>query len=124
MKKGKWKILNLLLSVGIIFSIMPMSAFASDTQNPDIKSNQGDIKIDALNYLGLGDSIPAGYGLINPDTESFVSIINLRDGIIADNKGVSGQTSVELKENVVTKKLYDTAIDNADYISITIGGND
>ncbi len=70
-------------------------------------------------YVALGDSIPAGVA----STTSFVSIIDGREGIAATNKGFSGLTSVEMK-TAMGMEHYDADIIDADFITLTIGGND
>ncbi len=73
--------------------------------------------------VAFGDSIPAGDALANPTTENFVALIDAREDIVAVNKGVSGQTSLELK-NEITAGTHNAEITGANHITITIGGND
>ncbi|MCD7847703.1 MAG: GDSL-type esterase/lipase family protein [Oscillospiraceae bacterium] len=82
--------------------------------------------ISAMNsttYLALGDSITAGYGLSDPDSECFVSIFGDEIGATTINYGVSGLTAATLSETLATGE-YDTYLAMVDVVTLTIGGND
>ncbi len=74
-------------------------------------------------YLALGDSITAGLGLNDPDTESFVALFGNEIGATTINYGVSGLTADTLAETLATGE-YDTYLSMVDVVTITIGGND
>ncbi len=143
MKIKTKKLLAIILSFAVLLSASPLYSFAAEKAESkevlDAKANLTDLvvfpnysqsksstnPIDSnANYLALGDSIPQGYGLKNIETENFVALINQREGITASNQGISGQTSLELKNEMITNKKYDAAIESAEYITITVGGND
>ncbi|MCD8107508.1 MAG: GDSL-type esterase/lipase family protein [Oscillospiraceae bacterium] len=81
-----------------------------------------------ITYLALGDSITAGYGLTNPDTEGFVAkfasaISDTDTSVVTVNSGLSGLTASTLATTLATGS-YNTTIAAADVITLTIGGND
>ncbi len=108
MKKKITKLLSATLCFAIIFSAIPLNAFATDDES----------------YVAFGDSIPAGVALTNPTTENFVALLDEKTGVVATNRGISGLTAADLKTKMVTNNEYDADIIGADYITITIGGND
>ncbi len=107
MKKKITKLLSIALSFTILFSVVPQNVFAADDES----------------YVAFGDSIPAGYGL-NAGEENFVTLLGGQTGVEATNHGISGQTAAQLETKMVTNGEYDADIIDADYITITIGGND
>lgn len=78
-------------------------------------------KTDDRNYVTLGDSISTGYGLTDPDTQSFPALAAEQTGCTLTNLAEDGETSASLLE-----KLTDNTVDirDADLISVTVGGND
>ncbi len=74
------------------------------------------------NYLAFGDSIPFGYGLDSP-SDGFVAKLGAKDGIAAANLSANGITSEALAAYLISG-AQDVALENADYVTITIGGND
>ncbi len=76
-------------------------------------------------YLAVGDSISTGYGLDDANTKAFPALVGATLG--ADytvvNKAVNGETTASLIENL-KKTDYQTAVANADIITLTVGGND
>lgn len=81
-----------------------------------------------INYLAVGDSITAGYGLSSPSTEGFVTkfadaISGADTSVITVNAGVSGLTADDLV-TALASGSYDTQLAAADVITLTIGGND
>lgn len=74
--------------------------------------------------VALGDSITRGYGLAD-DEKSYVDILTEEGNFESNNFAVDGRTSYVLLEDL--KKPSDkekAAIEKADYIVISIGGND
>ena len=73
-------------------------------------------------YLALGDSITRGYGLEN-QADSFTEIVAKSLDMSLQNLAVNGDTSADLLK-IVSDKGNKKAIENADLITISIGGND
>lgn len=80
---------------------------------------------DTKTLLSLGDSISAGYGLADPEKETFV--YNVFDGLV-ENYAVSGNTAedvwAQLQDEKNSKYVPVELIKNADVVTITCGGND
>ncbi|SFS81688.1 GDSL-type esterase/lipase family protein [Marininema halotolerans] len=79
-----------------------------------------------LNYLVLGDSVARGYGSkLNHGYSSVVAeeLAEQKIPMHLENRGVVGQTSKKLYDYVRTPDIQNE-IKNADFISLTIGGND
>lgn len=72
-------------------------------------------------YVALGDSICRGYGLEDPETQRYSSLIAERTGCAVYNYGVDGQTGRELVAFLREGKAE--ALAKADVVSISIGGN-
>lgn len=72
-------------------------------------------------YVALGDSICRGYGLADPDTQRYSSLIGKQTGCAVYNYGVDGQTGAELITFLRAGKA--DALSQADVISISIGAN-
>lgn len=76
------------------------------------------------NYVALGDSIAAGYGLSNASTEGYVAQISSMLKVSNTlNLGITGLNSTQLLDALKTKELQ-TAISNASVITLSIGSND
>lgn len=84
-----------------------------------------------INYIALGDSIAAGYGLegysdelgsIPPKASYQMQLGSILD-TIPINLAITGQKSNELIEQISSKDL-DNILNSADYITISIGSND
>ncbi len=108
MKKTN-RIISLFLVISMVACMLPMMSFATDEKV----------------YLALGDSISTGYGLDNADTESFPALIaeELGSEWTLVNKAVDGATTDSLLTKLGTQE-YKTAVESADAITLTIGGND
>ena len=74
-------------------------------------------------YLALGDSITAGWGLDSPECEGFAALAAEELGFALQNEAVSGSTSLDLLAKLQSQEL-DAAIAEAEFITITCGGND
>lgn len=74
-------------------------------------------------YLVLGDSISSGYGLASPKTQAFANVIANKMSYSVINKSAEGVTSGDLLAQLKTGSL-NSAIKDAEYITITCGGND
>ncbi len=79
-------------------------------------------KNDVINYVALGDSIAAGYGLAE-DESSYVDLIGEDLGASTTNLAASGMTSTELLQ-MLSSGEHDDVISQADIITISIGSND
>ena len=102
----KRRVLSVLLSLCLVLSLLPTAAFA-----------QG------KSYVALGDSITTGYGLTGAENDSFAALVANENGYELTNLAEDGATSGDLLEVVQDKENADI-LQNADLITITIGGND
>lgn len=100
------KILSVLLTVLMVFSFC-VPAFAAEEK---------------LNFLSLGDSIAAGYGLINPNQQAYGAIVSNTNGYNFKNDAISGHTTQAMLNRISQKKVAQD-IANADIICVSIGGN-
>ena len=99
------KIISLLLVMVMVVGLIP-GVFAAE----------GD------HYLALGDSITAGSGL-KAGQPSFPEILAETNGWTLTNLGVDGQTAGTLLEQI-SNGSCDSYIKDAEFITITTGGND
>lgn len=76
-----------------------------------------------LNYLVLGDSIGFGAGIVNPDEACYGKIVADTNGYNYKNCSVSGYTTTALLAHMLLPAVSE-AIEEADIISLSIGGND
>ncbi|WP_245804781.1 SGNH/GDSL hydrolase family protein [Halobacillus hunanensis] len=78
--------------------------------------------------VAIGDSIPYGYNLTKDNTlpagEAFPYIMGEEAGLEVTNLGIPGMTSSELLKAVRTNDKFRNTIKHADYIVVSIGGND
>ena len=75
-------------------------------------------------YVALGDSIAAGYGLNNITSQRYSALIAQEKSFDEINLAKPGMTCKEFYETISTNKSYQTAIQNADVITISIGSNE
>lgn len=74
--------------------------------------------------VALGDSITRGYGLAE-DEKSYVEILTEEGNFKSDNFAVNGRTSTVLLEDLQKPSEKEkSALEQADYIVMSIGGND
>lgn len=76
-----------------------------------------------LNYLLLGDSIAFGAGIVNPDESCYGKIVADTNDYNYKNCAVSGYNSTALLAHMLLPAVSE-AIEEADIISLSIGGND
>lgn len=76
-----------------------------------------------LNYLLLGDSIGFGAGIVNPDEACYGKIVADTNSYNYKNCCVSGYNSTALLVHMLLPAVSE-AIEEADIISLSIGGND
>lgn len=100
------KILSVLLAALMIFSFC-VPAFAAEEK---------------LSFLSLGDSIAAGYGLINPNKQAYGAIVSNTNGYNFKNDAISGHTTQAMLNRISQKRVV-ADIENADIICVSIGGN-
>lgn len=100
----KKRYLSLLLVMAMALGLLPMQALAADP----------------IHVLALGDSITAGYGLAS-EAECFTA--QLGEGYTVTNKGVSGYKTTDILRQINSGAM-DAEIEQADVITLTIGGND
>lgn len=90
------------------------------------ESGEAAVERDTLNLVALGDSIPRGYGLSAPDTQSFPAQVGthfsgIYKNVDINNYAVDGMTSGELVELLKSNKAE--MVSDADVIMICIGAN-
>ena len=102
----KRRTLSLFLSMCLVLGLLPAAAFAQDT----------------IQYVALGDSITTGYRL-GEGEQSFAEIIAAENGYELINLAKDGATSADLLD-VIQNEANAATLENADLITITIGGND
>ncbi|MCK1247945.1 SGNH/GDSL hydrolase family protein [Streptococcus uberis] len=83
----------------------------------------------SLNYLAIGDSLTEGIGdesnqggfvpLLAQDIESYFNI-----QVTASNFGVAGNTSQQILDRMKDDPNLKKALESADLITVTVGGND
>lgn len=104
----KKKLLAILLCLVLCLTAVPQPAKA-----------QEEIK---LSYVALGDSISTGYLLENPESEGFAALV-AKDTYNLTNLSKNGNTAEGIIGQLETEEVS-LAVENADIISITCGGND
>lgn len=92
----------------------------SEPENPSEPPSQ-EVFGDAFCYVAIGDSICRGYGLDDPETQRYSSLIGKQTGCTVYNYGVDGQTGEELITFLREGKAE--ALSQADVVSVSIGGN-
>ncbi|MCH5198316.1 MAG: hypothetical protein J1E34_05360 [Oscillospiraceae bacterium] len=100
------KVLSVLLCLVLLLGTLSTAVFAEDSTR----------------YVVLGDSIAYGSGLSNPTEAVYGKIVADTNGYIYENYSIPGSTTQALLiriENPTVKQ----AIENADIINISIGGN-
>lgn len=73
-------------------------------------------------YVVLGDSIAFGMGLTNSKNAVYGKIVADTDGFDYENYAIPGHTTTDLLNRMQNRKVH-AAIEKADIISISIGGN-
>lgn len=101
---------------------------------PVIKVSSGDAVANSVRYVALGDSIAFGYGLTDPERDSYVGQVQQYleqnyDSVFAANLGTNGQESGELLDILTNPKnekykKYQATLKYADVVTISIGSND
>lgn len=104
MKSLLRKVLSFALAFFLVISFIPNEIKAAEKKN----------------YLALGDSISTGYGL---SQNGFVNQIADKYGYNLTNSAADGETSQSLLYNLNSGSLK-SDIENADVITLTVGGND
>lgn len=122
------KLLALLLALLIIplstQSYNAVESSVAENTEESITSENSAEQNKQKNLVALGDSITRGYGL-NEGEKCYVDIVAEDCGFKVQNFAVTGQTSYVLWQTM--KNLSDkekAALEDADYIVMSIGGND
>lgn len=100
-----------------IISLPEESDPGSEPSEPPVQEVFGE----AFCYVALGDSICRGYGLADPETQRYSSLIGKRTGCTVYNYGVDGQTGAGLVQFLRNGKAE--ALSQADVVSVSIGAN-
>ncbi|MCD8327087.1 MAG: GDSL-type esterase/lipase family protein [Lachnospiraceae bacterium] len=101
----------------------------SESEEPGSGTESGGESGDesGLSYLALGDSITTGYGLGEGESsfvELYAEAIEAEATIIAEDGLTAAELYAELVDAETYVSKYQNAVENADVITITIGGND
>ncbi len=102
------KIISLLLCVVMAFSCLSIAAFAEE---------------ESVDYLILGDSIAYGAGMLNITDACYGKIVADTNGYTYTNLSIPGITSGVLLTMVSDGEKVRKNIEEAEIISISIGGN-
>lgn len=102
------KIISIVLAILMALSVCVCS-FAADED---------------LNYVVIGDSIAFGAGVYNSTEACYAKIVADTNGYNYENDSVSGFKSAQLLEYLKTDDKTIKDIENADILSLSIGGND
>ncbi|EGA91089.1 lipolytic protein G-D-S-L family [Planococcus donghaensis MPA1U2] len=109
------KLLQLLIAVFLVLSLGPLSVSAENNHGKDL-------------LVSLGDSVPYGYNLgknnNQPSKAAFPYLIGEKADLRVRNLSAYGWQTSDLLTAIETNKKYQKAIHHADYITITIAGND
>ncbi|QHJ71245.1 SGNH/GDSL hydrolase family protein [Planococcus halotolerans] len=95
----------------IIFSLIFLSACAEEDFEP-------------MTLVALGDSITASANLVNSEQSGYPYLIGEEAGLEVHNLAVSGWQTGQVTEALREDETYQTLVKDADYIAMTIGGND
>ncbi len=107
----KKRILAMILCLAMVLCMVPVAASAEETTTETPKT-----------YLALGDSISTGYGLGEED-KAFTEQVAEANSFTLNNQAAEGETSATLLAKGSVEGAV-AAIQGADVITITIGGND
>lgn len=101
---------------------------------PVVKVSSGDFVTGSIRYVALGDSIAHGYGLMNPEDDSYVGHVRQYlegeyDYVFAANLGTDGLRSdalLDILTNPENEKYgkYRATLEYADIVTVSIGSND
>lgn len=101
---------------------------------PVLKVSSGDKDAKSIRYVALGDSIAHGYGLSNPDRDSYAGQIGKYleeryEYVFFANLGTDGQRSEQLLDILTdpdnkSYEKYHATLHHADVVTLSIGSND
>ncbi|MDQ0194758.1 GDSL-type esterase/lipase family protein [Paenibacillus wynnii] len=79
-------------------------------------------------YTAIGDSLTTGFGALPGNgfvpVYSRMAEASLRSKVVYTNLGVNGLTTVELEQRLRGNSMFRQALQEADLITLSIGGND
>ena len=101
------KLWAMIMCICMFTTIFPVQALAAD---------------ETPSYVALGDSITTGYGLSDEEV-AFPVLVAGETGTTLTNLAVDGETSASLLEKMNDADVS-AAVQSADVITLTIGGND
>lgn len=118
------------IRAGVLLSALMIGFY----KMPVIKVGSGDKVSSSVRYVALGDSIAHGYGLPDPDTDSYVGQVGHfleenYDYVFMANLGTNGLRSEQLldiltnPDNEMYRK-YHATLQYADIVTLSIGSND
>lgn len=101
---------------------------------PVLKVSSGDRAASSVRYVALGDSIAHGYGLSDPDNDSYAGQVRKYlegryESVFAANLGTDGQRSGQLLDILTNPengkyRKYHATLQHADIVTLSIGSND
>lgn len=80
--------------------------------------------IEPAKLVTLGDSITAGANLENNEQSGYPYLIGEEEGFEVHNLAVSGWQTGQVTDALREDEAYQSLVKDADYIAMTIGGND
>lgn len=114
--------------------VMLFALFCGYKATPEETVGSGDRISSTLRYVALGDSIAYGYGLQNPEEQSYVSLVQKHleekyDYVITSNFGTNGLRSGQLLDILTNPenenyRKYRATLRYADVVTVSIGSND
>ncbi|MBM7636697.1 SGNH/GDSL hydrolase family protein [Streptococcus saliviloxodontae] len=128
-KALKWKGLTVFLVSLCLFSLVFWLLFPTVTSDTKKSTGSQSAKGETLHYLALGDSLTEGVG-DSTQSGGFVPLLShqLEEKydyrVKSDNYGVSGNTSQQILKRLRKDKQLKQALQSADFMTLTVGGND
>ncbi|MBO5258148.1 MAG: hypothetical protein J6C42_11670, partial [Clostridia bacterium] len=104
------------------------AAMETEAETAGMSAGTETLAPETLRYVSLGDSIARGYGLTNPKTEAYSSVLaaSVKESgktMVSRNFGVDGQDSTQLAAYILNNSAIPEELADADYVSISIGAN-
>lgn len=104
------------------------TAMETEAETAGMSAGTETLAPETLRYVSLGDSIARGYGLANPKTEAYSSVLaaSVEESgktMVSRNFGVDGQDSTQLAAYILNNSAIPEELADADYVSISIGAN-
>ncbi|SJZ84386.1 Lysophospholipase L1 [Pilibacter termitis] len=115
--------------VGLFVCVVIFTHFILKSESPRMSKDISNKEFPTLYYTAIGDSLTEGVG-DSTGQGGFIPIVsNLLsqdyDVVVkSENFGVSGNTSEQILSRIQKKEEIQKGIEKADFLTITVGGND